>query len=140
MRRYGDRPCPDPEGVAWFLRGAHRRISKNHDKGWCGMKAPQWGTNTVGDGGKKIWKTAERFLLAMGVLGGGAHQAKGVRRNAVRRRGKAFPLYSFRSLLLCELLPRPGNEGFCSAIDEGPFVDDQIKLVMDFGIFDFDTA
>jgi hypothetical protein len=24
---------PGPEGVAWFLRGAHRRISKNHDKG-----------------------------------------------------------------------------------------------------------
>ncbi|MDR1903287.1 MAG: hypothetical protein LBQ88_13540 [Treponema sp.] len=26
-------PWP-PKGVAWFLRGAHRRISKNHDKGF----------------------------------------------------------------------------------------------------------
>jgi hypothetical protein len=25
---------PGPEGVAWFLRGADRRISKNHDKGY----------------------------------------------------------------------------------------------------------
>jgi hypothetical protein len=24
---------PAPKGLAWFLRGAHRRISKNHDKG-----------------------------------------------------------------------------------------------------------
>jgi hypothetical protein len=32
--------APDPErsgGLAWFLRGAHRRISKNHDKGFYGM-------------------------------------------------------------------------------------------------------
>jgi hypothetical protein len=39
--------APAPEGVAWFLRGAHRRISKNHDKGYYGI-IPQ----ILGIGGK----------------------------------------------------------------------------------------
>jgi hypothetical protein len=63
MPRYGNEPCPDPEGVAWFLRGAHRRISKNHDKGLCGINVPVLGIKALVGEGKRFGKTAKRFLL-----------------------------------------------------------------------------
>jgi hypothetical protein len=57
--------------VAWFLRGAHRRISKNHDKEGYGKKDPVLGTNAAVGEGKCFEKLHSNFFpTIMGVLRG----------------------------------------------------------------------
>jgi hypothetical protein len=51
-----------------------------------------------------------------------------------------MPRPYYNALQLCKLLPCPDDESFGSAIDESPFVDDQVKLVRNFHIFNIDTA
>jgi hypothetical protein len=63
MPHVANRPCPDPEGVAWFLRcplTGHR--SKNHDKGGYGIYATVLGIKAAVGEGKRFEKTAKQFL------------------------------------------------------------------------------
>jgi hypothetical protein len=60
MPQYGNKKCPGPEGVAWFLRcpltghiGPKGR-SKNHDKGGYGIQAPVLGTKAAVDTVQRI--------------------------------------------------------------------------------------